>query len=131
MDPLTYDAVLALFDDDEEEFVLELDAGDRPGLSAIQNALSAIRQLAYGAPADSMDEYVRMAETTALESLKRFCVDVVDSLGDEYLRGPSTQDLSRLLQIGEERGSLECLALWIACTGAGRSAQKAGRGSSP
>nr|CCA19309.1 F21J9.3 putative [Albugo laibachii Nc14] len=96
-------------------FIQKPDAADRPGLSAIQKALSAIRQLAYGAPADSMDEYVRMAETTALESLKRFCVAVVDSLGDEYLRAPTTQDLSRLLRIGEERGfpgmlgSLDCM----------------------
>lgn len=73
-----------------------------------------------------MDDYVQMAETTALESLKRFCVAVVDSLGDEYLRGQSTQDLSLLLRIGEERGFLECLALWIACTGAGRSPKRLG-----
>nr|CCA25823.1 F21J9.3 putative [Albugo laibachii Nc14] len=56
-----------------------------------------------------------MAETTALESLKRFCFAVVDSLGDEYLRAPTTQYLSRLLRIGEERGfpgmlgSLNCM----------------------
>nr|CCA22740.1 ribosomal proteinlike putative [Albugo laibachii Nc14] len=62
-----------------------------------------------------MDEYVRMAEKAALENLKRFCVAVVDSLGDEYLRAPTTQDLSRLLRIKENRGfpkmlgSLDCM----------------------
>ncbi|KAG3087408.1 hypothetical protein PI124_g6321 [Phytophthora idaei] len=35
-----------------------------------------------------------MGETTALETLKRFCTDVIDVCADEYLRYPSELDLT-------------------------------------
>ena len=33
--------------------------------------------LAYGLPADATDEYVKIRESTAIESLKKFCRTVV------------------------------------------------------
>lgn len=60
-----------------------LRAGLRPnctgklGASPLQKTVAAMRQLAYGASADSMDEYCRIGESTALKSLKRFCEAVV------------------------------------------------------
>jgi len=71
--------------------------------------------LAYGAPADSTDEYVRIGETTAILCLKKICRAIVKVFGDEYLRSPNTDDVTRLLQKGEERsfpgmlGSLDCM----------------------
>ena len=37
----------------------------------------ALRMLAYGVIADFLDEYVRIAESTAMMSLKKFVVAVV------------------------------------------------------
>ncbi|KAK1930583.1 hypothetical protein P3T76_013905 [Phytophthora citrophthora] len=46
------------------------------GLSALQKCTAAIRQLAYGMPADAMDEYIRIAENTTTKRLLRFCVRI-------------------------------------------------------
>ena len=40
--------------------------------------------LAYGDPADYCDEYVQIGESTAIESLKKFAVAVVEVFDDEY-----------------------------------------------
>ena len=75
-------------------FVQKPDAVGKLGLSAIQKATAAIRQLAYGTPADAVDEYVRIAESTALKSLKHFCAAVNEIFGEEYLRYPTVADIS-------------------------------------
>jgi hypothetical protein len=49
-----------------------VDALGKPGLSTLQKATAAIRQLAYGLPADACDEYVRIGESTATVCLDRF-----------------------------------------------------------
>ena len=38
------------------------------GISGIQKCIAAMKQLAYGFTSDACDEYVRLAETTAMES---------------------------------------------------------------
>ena len=38
------------------------------GISGIQKYIAAVKQLAYGFTSDTCDEYVRLAETTAMES---------------------------------------------------------------
>ena len=74
--------------------------------------------LAYGVAADAMDDYVRIGESTALESIRRFVVVVVEVFGDEYLRSPNEDDTARLLAIGERRGfsrmlgSIDCMHWW-------------------
>jgi hypothetical protein len=39
------------------------------GLSCFQKVTAAMRMLTYGIPADATDEYIRIGESTALESL--------------------------------------------------------------
>ena len=56
------------------------------GLSGEQKMTVALRMLAYGMSADSLDEYVRIGETTTIECVKRFCQGVVKIFGPEYLR---------------------------------------------
>jgi len=51
-------------------FTLRFDATNRPGLSPIQKCTASIRQLAYGSPADQLDEYIKIGESTAIECLK-------------------------------------------------------------
>nr|XP_011465812.1 PREDICTED: uncharacterized protein LOC101310615 [Fragaria vesca subsp. vesca] len=85
-------------------FVQRRNVVGRLGLSSLQKVTAAFRMLAYGVPADYVDEYVQIGESTAIESLKRFVTTVVEVFGDEYLRSPNSDDLARLLTIGEQRG---------------------------
>ncbi|XP_020262857.1 uncharacterized protein LOC109838841 [Asparagus officinalis] len=85
----------------DTSFVQKRNVAGRLGLSSLQNITDAFRQLAYGVPADYVDEYVQIGESTAIESLKKFITAVVEVFGDEYLRAPNSDDLKRLLAIGE------------------------------
>ena len=91
------------------------DSLGRLGLSSLQKITAAFRMLAYGVPADATDEYVKIGESTAVESLKRFCRAIVEIFADQYLRSPNQNDIARLLYIGEQRGfpgmlgSLDCM----------------------
>ncbi|KAI5414550.1 hypothetical protein KIW84_040151 [Lathyrus oleraceus] len=48
----------------DEYFQMRVDATGKMGLSPLQKCTSAIRMLAYGSPADLVDEYVRIGEST-------------------------------------------------------------------
>ncbi|XP_057419272.1 uncharacterized protein LOC130713523 [Lotus japonicus] len=85
-------------------FLMSVDAVGRQGLSPLQKCTAAIRMLAYGSPADSVDEYVRIGESTAIECLKNFLEGVCAVFGGTYLRRPNQEDITRLLQWGESRG---------------------------
>ena len=85
------------------------------GLSSLQKITTAYRILAYGTLADFVDEYIRIGESTAIESLRRFVKAVIAMFGDYYLRSPNNIDIVRLLQTGEQRGfsgmlgSIDCM----------------------
>ncbi|XP_028063786.1 uncharacterized protein LOC114267001 [Camellia sinensis] len=64
---------------------------------------ATMRMLAYGVAADSVDNYVRIGESTAIESLKRFVKAVVAIFFERYLRSPNNDDISRLLAMGSNR----------------------------
>ncbi|XP_074355895.1 uncharacterized protein LOC141695556 [Apium graveolens] len=74
------------------------------GLSSLQKVTAALRMLAYGTAADAVDDYVRIGESTTIESLKRFVKAIVEVFGAEYLRRPNDEDVARLLAENEERG---------------------------
>ncbi|KAL6888277.1 hypothetical protein ACP4OV_009303 [Aristida adscensionis] len=74
------------------------------GLSCLQKVVAAFRMLAYGVPADGLDEYIRIGESTALEALRKFVISVVEVFGPEYMRRPNEEDTARLLAIGASRG---------------------------
>jgi hypothetical protein len=38
-----------------------------PGFYTIQKMIAAVRMLAYGGPADRLDEYIRMGESTIID----------------------------------------------------------------
>uniref|UniRef100_A0A0D3BUW2 DDE Tnp4 domain-containing protein n=1 Tax=Brassica oleracea var. oleracea TaxID=109376 RepID=A0A0D3BUW2_BRAOL len=91
------------------------DATGRFSHSPLQKATAAIRMMAYGCPADAVDEYLRLGETTVLLCLEHFVQGIINLFGDEYLRRPTPEDLQRLLDIGEIRGfpgmvgSIDCM----------------------
>nr|XP_017256397.1 PREDICTED: uncharacterized protein LOC108225958 [Daucus carota subsp. sativus] len=60
--------------------------------------------LAYGTTADAVDDYVRIGESTTIESLKRFVKAIVEVFAAEYRRRPNAEDVSRLLAENERRG---------------------------
>lgn len=102
-------------EDNCDYFVQKPNAAKVLGFSALQKVTAAIRMLSYGTAADSVDEYLRMAESTAIESLKYFCKTVIKVYGEQYLRSPKEDDTAKLLKEGEERGfpgmlgSIDCM----------------------
>jgi hypothetical protein len=99
----------------EPYFIQKRDVARRLGLSSLQKMTVTIRMLAYGVTGDLMDEYVRIGESTAIESFKKFVKAVISIFSDEYLRSPNSNDIARLLTIGQNRGfprmlgSIDCM----------------------
>lgn len=96
-------------------FLQKQDATYVLGLSILQKMTSAMRILSYGVAADAVDNYIRIGESTAIQSLQQFCNSVIEIFGEEYLRSSTPTDIARLLAIGEVRGfpgmlgSLDCM----------------------
>ncbi|XP_075670194.1 uncharacterized protein LOC142639957 [Castanea sativa] len=78
-------------------FVQKRNCGKKLGLSSFQKITAALKMLAYGVTGDFMDEYVRIGETTVLQSLEKFVTTMVDIFSEEYLRKPNNEDIVRLL----------------------------------
>jgi hypothetical protein len=91
------------------EFVRKTDALGKKGIHPLQRVLAALRILVYGTAADAVDESVRISESSALDSLRRFFQAVCDAFGKEYGRQPTENDLRRILSINEMRGFPGCL----------------------
>jgi hypothetical protein len=96
-------------------FCERYDATGHAGLTVLQKCTAALRQLAYGIAADTIDEYLKLGKTTVLECLKYYCSSIIKCFGDEFLRHPTITDTQRLLAKAEERGfpgmlgSIDCM----------------------
>ncbi|CAL5332635.1 unnamed protein product [Camellia sinensis] len=108
-----------------EYFIQTRDTTGAPGLSGIQKMTAALRILQYGVPADAVDEYIRIGESTAIAALNFFTRSIVATYEAVYLRSPNEADVARLLQEGEQRGfpgmlgSLDCMHWrWDKCPSA-------------
>jgi len=75
----------------DDYFMQKRNAAGVLGLSCFQKVTAALHMLTYGVPADATDEYIRIGESTALESLHRFVVTVVEIFEEEYLMGYISQ----------------------------------------
>ncbi|CAK8578759.1 unnamed protein product [Lathyrus sativus] len=99
----------------DEYFQRRIDAVGRMGLSPLQKCTAALRILAYGSSADSVDDYVRIGESTTLECLDKFVIGVCIIFGAQYMIRPNNEDSARLLQINATRsfpsmlGSIDCM----------------------
>jgi hypothetical protein len=85
-------------------FIERYNATGRAGLTTLQKCTAALHQLAYGMTIDTIDEYLKLGKTTALECLKCYCLDIIECFGDEFLRLPTITDTQRLLAKTEEHG---------------------------
>ncbi|CAL5402850.1 unnamed protein product [Camellia sinensis] len=107
--------ILSMVEAYDPYFVQKKDAIGVLGLSSLQKMTAAMRMLAYGVAADSVDDYVRIGESTAIESLQRFVQAVVAIFSDVYLRAPNKDDIAKLLEVGKNRGfpgmlgSIDCM----------------------
>ena len=91
------------------------DATGKLGFSALHKCTVAMRMLAYGTCADMWNENLRIAESTIIESLTKFCEGVIANFRETYLRRPNKDDIQRLRHVGVARGfpgmlgSLDCM----------------------
>jgi hypothetical protein len=86
------------------KFKQSSDALGKPGFSTEQMMTAALRCLAYGSSADSLDEYLRMAESTVIEKLMNFCDAIIASYSSFYLKKPTEEDLRYILAMHSARG---------------------------
>jgi hypothetical protein len=71
---------------------------------------------------DTIDEYLKLAKTTALECLEYYCLGIIECFRDKFLRHPTIANTQRLLAKAEERGfsgmlgTIDCIyCLWHNC----------------
>jgi hypothetical protein len=79
------------------------DVTDRAGLTALQKCIATLRQLAYDMIADTIDAYLKLGKTTALECLEYYYSNIIECFGNEFLRRPIVADTQRLVAKAEER----------------------------
>ncbi|KAK2638371.1 hypothetical protein Ddye_026169 [Dipteronia dyeriana] len=65
-------------------FIQRRDSVGRLGLSALQKITAVFRMSAEGCPADATDDYIKIGESTTIESLKRFYRVVVEEFTGQY-----------------------------------------------
>ncbi|XP_038722076.1 uncharacterized protein LOC120014230 [Tripterygium wilfordii] len=106
-----YDVVVAY----DEYFVQSRNVARIEGLSSLQKVTAALRMICYGVSGDIVDEYIRLAESTTNEAMKKFVEAVINIFGDKYLRSHNSNDINRLLQLHEKHGfpgmlgSIDCM----------------------
>ncbi|CAM6087889.1 unnamed protein product [Calypogeia fissa] len=111
-----FNRILADVELHDPYFQQKRDAAKKMGLSGLQKVTVALCQLAFGIGADATDEYCRLGEATAHESLYTFCLAVRELYQEQqYLRKPQRADFERLLVVNKKRGfpsmfaSLDCM----------------------
>jgi hypothetical protein len=87
--------------DYDSYFRCKLDCTGMAGFSALQKCTVAMRMLAYGAPDNSTDDYLQMAESIAFDCFYQFCRVVIAVFGNTYLRSPTVQDTAQILAFNE------------------------------
>ncbi|XP_058181203.1 uncharacterized protein LOC131299636 [Rhododendron vialii] len=115
---MSYSVFLRIHDavvEHDSYFAKKRNCARKLGLSSLQKITGVLRMLAYGIPADSVDEYVRIRASTTIKSLNFFVKAVNEVFSEEYLRSPNAANIARLLAVNESHrflgmvGSLDCM----------------------
>ena len=107
--------ILSKVEAHEPYFTQQRNAAKKLGLSPLQKMTAALRMLGYGVTVDFLDEYVRIVESTAMMSLKKFVSTVIAIFSEKYLRSPNNEDIAKLLAHGQNcgfpsmSGSIDCM----------------------
>ncbi len=103
-------------------FKQKKDATGKPGIHPTLKIAAALKILCRGQTGDDAEEYLRLSESTAIESLKRFCSAVVELFEVEFLRLPNEEVVKSLMLENSKRGfpgmiaSLDCMHMkWKNC----------------
>ncbi|KAH9442200.1 hypothetical protein MJO29_014849 [Puccinia striiformis f. sp. tritici] len=90
----------------DPHFIQRKDALGNLGHSSEQKLLVSVRQLVYGIGHKRaiLDRYIRMAESTALESLLRFCTQIDALYSPSYLRLATPKELREISTANQRRG---------------------------
>ncbi|KAK4844835.1 hypothetical protein QYF36_024926 [Acer negundo] len=62
---------------------------------------------------DQCDEYLKVAESTAIKAMKDLCSAIVDIFGEKYLRTLTKEDIERILEENAMRGFPGMLAFCL------------------
>jgi hypothetical protein len=62
-----------------------------------------LHMMAYGVPADYIDDKLAMAESTSIFYVKHFAKSMVEVLGPRSLRAPNSQDTKGILEMNKAR----------------------------
>jgi hypothetical protein len=85
------------------------------GHNTYQKVTAALRQMAYGIPADLVDDHLAMSESQSIKCVTRFAFGMVRAFGQKYLRAPNAEDTARILEQNAARGfpgmlgSIDCM----------------------
>jgi hypothetical protein len=79
------------------------DATGRAGLTVLQKCTATLRQLAYDMVTDSIEEYLKLGKTIALDCLDYYCSGIIECFRDEFLHRHTIADTQHLLTKAEER----------------------------
>ena len=115
MNKASFNRILEAVCEKDSYFIQKPDCVGRMGLSSQQKIVCALRMLAYGGCGDLQDEYLKIVETTAIETIKRFCRAIVKVFSPEYCRTPTVEDIARMQPENERRGfpvmvgSIDCM----------------------
>ncbi|KAF0736975.1 hypothetical protein Ae201684P_000701 [Aphanomyces euteiches] len=104
-----FDEIHELVKSNDEYFQQKPDAAGLMGISSLTKIACAVRQLTSGVSPNELDDKYRMAPSTGLETLKRFCSSIIAIYGDSVLRFPNEADLNNLLAGGLSSGFPGCI----------------------
>jgi hypothetical protein len=96
-------------------FEQKCNAASVMGFSSIHKCIIAIKMLAYGSAADSMDDAYCIAESTVLTTVKEFVGTINNIFGPKFIQPPIENEINHILQVNESRGfpgmigSIDCM----------------------
>ncbi|GJW72457.1 ALP1-like protein [Tanacetum coccineum] len=93
------------------------DCTGRVGISSLIKCTSVIRQMAYDAVPDALDEYMQLGAKTTRKCLQMFCKAIMELNGEEFLRKPTYTDMEKLYAYHEEKHGFPRMLGSIDCTG--------------